>query len=302
MNLCTKGLGLLIGLLMAFPAISRGQLAPDAGAKSFAEGTELLKKADFDGALKAYAEAARTDGDNAQFRQEYMLLRKIIKTRDAITKEANPDKWWQLAVTLRNYYYKYELYKEILPLARQMNEKKKSVESAVVLADAYLTLGQNAEAEKAVSGLDAKDLTPSARLVQGIALARQNKLEAAKAILGQVTMPEKPSPRFMLDLARLKVLCGDKDGGYAALTTAFESVPPGALDSFKAYAKKTPEFAAAADNEQLAKVFQTPSKVKESACSGGKDCGTCPSKGGSCPSGKGSPSCAQEQACPEKAK
>jgi tetratricopeptide (TPR) repeat protein len=286
-------IGLLIASMMVLPTAVLADSSGDTAAKAYAQGTDLLKKADFDGALKAYAIAARDSADNTEYRDQYMLLRRVTKMREAITKEENPKKWMQLAAALRSFYYSNELYEEVLKLARQMNEKEKTIDTAVVLADAYLALGQNPEAEKALGTLDRKALTPQAQALYGIALARQKKADEAKTVLGEIAVPEKASPRLLLDLARLKVACGDVQGGISSLTTAFESTPPSALPSIKAYAAKSVEFEALAKSDQFNKALNTDSKVKESSCSGGSDCGSCPSRG-KCPSGgAGGASCAK---------
>lgn len=289
MRFCSGVACVAVGCLLICPAVVLAADS-DAAAKSFAQGTELVKKGDFDAALKSYAAAARADGDNEAYRQQYMLVRRVTKMRSAIMKETNAKKWWQMAVALRDFYYQYQLYDALLSLAKQMHEKEASVGSATILADAYLSSAQNAEAEKVLAALDKDKLTPQAKVLLGIALARQKKIDQAKAVLKEISIPEKSSPRYMVDVARLKVLCGDASGGNATLATAFESTVPHALDAFKAYAIKSPDFASVAGTEDFAKVLKTASKVTESSCSGGSSCGTCPTRGSCSASGQ---SCAQ---------
>ncbi|MBN1342864.1 MAG: hypothetical protein JXQ73_09310 [Phycisphaerae bacterium] len=290
MNLRLATVGLFLTTLLAgSPTAS----ADDAAAKSAARAADLIKQGDLDGALDAYAAAARADGDNEQYRQQYMLLRRVMKMRTAILKETNEQKWWQMAVSLRSYYYQHELYNEVLTLAKQMHAKKSSPGSATVLGDAYLAVSQNVEAEKALSAVDAKELSPQGKVLLGIALARQKKLDEAKGILKGIEIPkEKVSPRFLLDVARLKILCGDADGAGATLTTAFENTAPSALPGFKTCAKKTPEVGPLAGSATFAKAFAAESKVPESSCSGGSSCGTCPNRG-SCAGSSGGQSCAE---------
>jgi tetratricopeptide (TPR) repeat protein len=283
---------ILVGLVLTvLPATM--VLAADApiseADKNYAEGEALLKKGEFDLALKAFALAAKDDLDNDQYRGQYMLVRRVIKMRKAVAREKNPQKWWQTAVALRSFYYKYDLYEEILALALQMHERKKTPESATVLADAYLALNRNADAEKAMVGVQAKDRAPQAQALLGIAQARQGKVEAAKGVLDGIEIPEGSGPRFLLDMARLRLLCGDQAGCLATLTTTFESTTPSALPTLKTFAKSLPDFASLAKSEQFAKVMKTESKVPESSCSGGSSCSSCANRG-SCPSSSSSAS------------
>lgn len=279
-------IALALAVLMSGPAAA---LAADQATAAYEKGNALLKTGDFKAALKAYAQAARADGDTPTYRQAYMQLRRIMKMRKAIMKESNEQKWWHMAVALRSFYYQNELYKDLLGLAKQMHEKKKEADSATILADAYLMNGKNAEAEAVLN--DTEGLTVQAQVLKGIALARQEKTDAAKAVLTGIKMPEKVSPRFMLDIARLKVLCGDANGGNQTLVKAFENTVPSALPTFKEYAKKAPDFEAIAKTDAFAQAMKTESKVPESDCSGGTSCGSCPSRG-SCGSASAQ-SCAQ---------
>ena len=264
-------------------------LAGSAGrsaAASFAKGMEVLREGDLDGALEAFGSAARAEQDNPLYGQQYMLVRRVLKTREAIAKETDPEKWWRMALALRSFYYAHGLHGEVVGLGRQMHQKQPSVGSATILADAHLALGQNAEAAQALAGVDAKRLTLQAKALLGIALARQKKTERAKALLGQVTVPDDASPRFLFDVARLRMLCGDAEGGLATLKTAFESTTPRALDALRNLARTSGDFASVAGGDAFAEVLTTKSKVVESPCSSGAGCGSCPSRRG-CPSSGG---------------
>jgi len=193
-----------------------------------------------------------------------------------------------MAVALANFYYSRGLYAELLTLAKQMHGKSPTAHSATMVADAYLALGQNAEAERVLAGVDYGRLTLRAKTLLGIALARQKKAGKAKAVLGEIAIPATPSPRFLVDVARLKVLCGEVDGAMATLTSAFKSTSPRALGHLADYVKKHTDFASVATGERFADVLRTESEVVESSCSRGAGCGSCPVRGG-CPSSGGGP-------------
>jgi len=278
-------IGLLLALLVISPSFVSAGIDKEEAAKIFILGKELLKKGDFEGALKAYGEAARCDSMTVKYRQQYMLLRKVMKMRTAIIREENPQKWQRLAKGLRNFYYSNRLYSDLVTLTRKIHEKKNSVESATVLADALLLHGENAEAVKVLTDQKRENLSLHAKVLLGISLGRQKKIEEAHALLDGLAIPEKPSPRFLCDVARLKVLAGDVAGGMVVLTTALESTAPRALSSFKDFVKNTLEFKNLPASANLIKVLKTKSKVSESACSSGSSCGSCPRRG-SCPGSK----------------
>ena len=277
-----------VAVLVAAPTESLVAATGESAGASFAKGMALLRNGDFNGALRAIGTAARAQASPPQYSQYYMLVRRVLKTREAIAKETDPQKWWRLAMGLQGFYCDHGLYGEVVALGKQMHERRPSVGSGMVLADAHLCLGQDAEAERVLSGLDAKMMTPHAKVLLGIALARQKKTNRAKAVLKQIAAPPRSSPQFLFDLARLKVLCGDSQDGLVTLTTAFESTSPAALDALKNQAKTSGDLASLAGGKAFAKVLATKSKVVESSCSRGSGCGSCPSRQG-CPSGSGQP-------------
>lgn len=277
-----------VAVLLAAPTESLVGATGESAGASFAKGMALLRKADFNGALRVIGTAARGKGSPPQYRQYYMLVRRVLKTREAIAKETDPQKWWRMAMGLQGFYCGHGLYGEVVALGKQMHERRPSVGSGMILADAHLCLGQDAEAERVLRGLDAKVMTPHAKVFLGIALARQKKTNRAKTVLKQIASPPRSSPRFLFDLARLKVLCGDAKGGLVTLRTAFESTSPAALDAFKNHVKTSGDLASLAGGKAFAKVLATKSKVVESSCSRSRGCGSCPSRQG-CPSSSARP-------------
>jgi len=272
-------------LLVGFTARAQGDEGEGAGAKAYAQGTALLAKGDLKGALDAFAEAAKAPDQKPAYRTKFNQVRAVLKMQNAITGEADLEKWWKMAVSLRNFYYNLRLYENLLALARQMHERKPSVSTATLVADALLILNRNAEAEKTLVQAGPAKLSQQGRVLLGVAKARQkDKADEAREILASVEISENPSPRFLLDVARLKVLCGDIDGGMATLTSAFEKTNAKGIKGFKAFAKSAPDFDRV-PAARFAKVLATESKVTASSCSGGSSCGSCP-KRGSCGSRK----------------
>ena len=265
-------------LVLAAPGTVFGQDGEaDPGAQIYARGMDQLRQGDFQAAMESLAQAAGAEGAPVEHKRAYLQVRTINRTRKDIADEQDPEKWWGLATRLRNFYYQFRLYDELLALAREMHEHRPSTGTATLVADALLALGRNAEAEATLASVDGESLTTHARLLLGVADARQGKLDEARAILAAVEVPESVSPRFLVDLARLQVLCGHPDDGLATLTTAFETTAPAGLPGFREFVKSTPDFGSVQE-ARFAAALTTESKVSVSSCSGGDDCGSCPSR------------------------
>jgi tetratricopeptide (TPR) repeat protein len=273
---------MIIGLTLVAAALTPNALraaAPDAGARDFADGQALLAKADFDGALKAYAAAAKADTANEEYRAQYSLLRQVIKMRERIDAEKNPEKWLSTAQGLHSFYLDHSIFTEALALERQMHAKLNTAESAAALASTELQMGMNAEAAELLGGLAEDAVTPQARALLGIALARQGKTEQARSVAEKCVLPADAGPGVLWDAARLRALLGDAGEAVKLLVRSFEATPPRHLDMAKQDTKESKDFASLLASAEFAKALETASKVKESGCSGGSSCGNCPSRG-----------------------
>ena len=265
-------IGLLIGALLIFPAMARGESA----AKVFANGKALLAEGDFNGALGAFATAARADQSNREYVTQYTMVRRIIQLRKQLKTETDPKRRQYTADALRSFYVREKIYPEALALDRKVYAKRKDAPSAVRLAETLLAMNQNAEAAEALSQIDPGKATPATRTLLGVALAREGKIDRAKVIARSISLPKDAGPGRAYSAARLYAATGDTDKALRSLTRCFESIPPSLLDGFKAHAKLCPDFADLASTDAFAKVLQTKSKVAESKCSGGSKCAGCP--------------------------
>jgi tetratricopeptide (TPR) repeat protein len=271
--------------------------AGDDPAARFAEGKALLAKGDFDAALAAYAAAAKADPKSEQFRQDHALLRRIIKMRQDVREEKDAKKFEATALALRVFYYDNALFREALGLDQQVLDKLQTVDAAARLAETQLQLDMNAEAAEVLASVPDTDSTPQTEILSGIALARQNRIADAKVMAQKCPKPDQLGPGLLFDLARLHALIGNRDKAVGVLIQCFESTPPSRLEGFKAYAKTCKDLGSlVASAAEFDAVMRTQSKVKESACSSGADCGKCPSKS-SCSGGKTK---ADEKAQPKK--
>ncbi len=261
----------------AMPTVGWASSAERA-AELFAEGRVLLAGADWDGALEAFADAAKADSENQEYRQQYALVRRVLKMRKSIDKEQDPERWATTARALRAFYHEQKIYAESLLLDRQIHTRLGSAESAAMLAETQLLLDMNAESAELLSGLDDEQATRRTLALLGVALARQGKTNEARGVANKCGQPVDASPDLCFDLARLHALLGDPGTALALLTRCFELTPPSLLERARARAKECQAFKSLCSRAAFAKALQAESKVKESGCSSGPSCGKCPSR------------------------
>ncbi len=100
-----------------------------------------------------------------------------------------------------------------------------------------------------------------------------------REIVKGVALGQEPGPQVRYAVARLYAVTGYSAEALAALAGCLESVPPSRQANLKEHAKRCPDFAKLASTEAFAKALDTPSKIPESACSGGSGCANCPMRG-----------------------
>jgi len=263
-------------LLAAFFVLSLGPITTWAGqeeaARRFAEGRALLAQGDFKAALEAFSEAAKGDPENAEYRQEAVVLKRVLSLREQLSTEQ--ENWQQTARALFAYYRSREVWKEAAAVAQLLHDKSPGTESAVLLAEARLAMNQNEEAATLLAGLPADQGTVQTRVLHGLALARAGRLEEARKVAGEIELPKDCPGVVCYYAARLQALLGQADRAVNTLTCAFECTPAGELERLKEQAKACADLAALRTTEGFAKALQTASKVK-----GG--CGGCTA---ACPS------------------
>ncbi len=249
----------------------------ERGVESFTKGKAFLADGQFKEALKEFALAAKHDPENQEYRENYTILRQVLKMRSSLDKETNQEKWLVTAQGLRRFYNTEKLYTEALSLDKKVHEKLNTPESAVQLAHSYLATQNSAEAITLLNTISDK-MPLEGNILLGIANARQGKVAEAKAIADKCKLDDKADPGMAYNLACLFSLLGDDAAALQALTKSFENTPPSKLDVLKDQAKEDTDLARISDKDGFNKTLATKSKIKESSCSGGSNCGSCPSR------------------------
>jgi hypothetical protein len=273
---------LLLCAVLSDPPVGRAETA----AESFARGETLLAKGDCAAALQSYAAAARADRNNPEYVQHYAMLRRIVDLRTRLETEQNPQLWEQMARAVRAFYASERVYAELLMLDRRMHSRLGSGESATMLAETQLAMGEHADAAQTLSALPPAKATAMTQALLGIALVRSGKTDEAKQIAEKLTLPADARPGLTYAAARLYAGIGNSARSLELLGACFETTLPSMLDGFKAHAKDCSEFAAMASSPEFTQALKTKSKLSESKCSGGSSCAGCPMSG-KCPRSQG---------------
>jgi len=252
--------------------------AEDRPGQTVDRGNTLLQKGDFEGALEAFTAAAKADPDNDEYRQQAALIRRVMTLREQLDQEEDAERWVRMATALHGFYHQHKVYSEALTLDQRIHTRLNNADSAAMLARTQLALNEDSAAASLLKDLQAEQATPEVKALFGIALARQGKLEAAKAWAESVELPKDPAPQLLFDLACLRAKIGDTKEALPLLQRSFELTPPSRLADAKTAAQECPDLVTLKNGEAFAAVLETESQVKESGCSHGASCGKCPSR------------------------
>jgi len=270
-------------VVLAAPPVARGETAQQA----FTKGEAQVAQGQFADALESFANAARADRTNPEYLQHYALLRRVVDLRARLTTEDNPQRWQYMAKGLRAFYAGEGLLAELLKLDQELHRRSGTAESAALLGETQLEMGQNAEAVQTLS-LEPDKASETTRALLGVAQARTGNGEAARQTAAKLVLPPGADVQMSYAAARLQAAAGDRAQALALLTSCFEATAPSQTEGFKKHAAQCAEFAALRGTPQFAAVLETKSKVAESKCSGGSSCAGCP-MAGKCPKSQAQP-------------
>lgn len=264
--------------LASLHAATPSAFAATEAEEAFAAGQSALAQADFAAADASLTRAARLAPDNQDYRQEALLLRRVLAVRERLDRLEGTPQWGAAAESLCAYYVDHQAYEEALKLGRQLHTERNTAASAAALAQTLLLMNRNDDAADVLADWTGDRGTVQTRALRGIALAREKRTDAARALAEQVSLDADTPPAAAFDVARLCALLGNEPGATAALTHCLQRTPPSQLDKVRASAKTATDFGTLRQSESFVAVLQTESQVKESACSGGSSCAGCPSR------------------------
>jgi tetratricopeptide (TPR) repeat protein len=278
---------LALGLALSASAVASE--ATENAAATFDQGLVVLSNGDFDGAMKAFKVAAKTDPENQKYRQHVALVSRVKQVRGMLANEKDLAQWAKIAKSLRSFYGDYEIYGEALTLDTKRHAKLCTTGTGVDLADSQLEMNKNADAVKVLSSL--KKSNSRSNVLLGIALARTGDMASAKKLAGAHASKKSDDVQLNFDSACLNSLVGNTALAADQLTIAFEQIPADRLVKVKSYAKKRKDLAGLKAAEYK-NVWTVASKIKASDCGSCSSAGSCGSKSGQ---GAGGGGCGDEK-------
>ncbi len=260
---------------------STAQAGEKVAMQSAAEWVKLaesqLASGDFSASLESYAEAVKADPKSEELKQQYTLLRQVIRVRRMHAVEEDPKKKLKMASALRSFYYDHALYKEALTLDQQTYSDVQSAVSASNLSESHLELDQNGKVISLLSTLPQEQQSMRTHTLLAIALLREDNREDTAVQAARGNKPPEDDPVLCFDLARMYSLLGEVDQSSQMLTRSFQSTLPSQLDIAHARALKHADLELLRHSDLMSQALATKSKVAESACSSKSSCAGCPS-------------------------
>ncbi len=116
--------------MSAVLTVHTGAVQAESAQEFFAAGKASLAKADFQGALRAFANAARRDQENQEYLQQYAMVRQVIALRQRLDTERDDARWEYIARGLHSFYVSNGLLSEALPLDEQRHARLNTTSSA----------------------------------------------------------------------------------------------------------------------------------------------------------------------------
>ena len=100
----------------------------------FQQGNKYLTQGQFPQALQSFAKALKIDSANKKYRQEYLLMRRIIRIRKRLMQTDDLHKWVYMALSLHRFYSSHQIYSELLDIDYKIHTKVNNSRSAALLA------------------------------------------------------------------------------------------------------------------------------------------------------------------------
>ena len=236
----------------------------------------ITEKQDFKAALMVYAKAARANPSSVYYKNQFALLRRIIKMNRALTVETNPKKWTSYAKAVRSYYYTQGYYTQALELDMQAFKKFPEPSFAVNKLESLLLLNKNQQAAELLTHNSLKANTDM-RLstLRLVCLSRTNQTDKALASAESIKIDPRKYPETLLDLARVYKAANKDKLAMACLKQFLEHTVPTALPGMRRMAENCTEFNTLLNTKSFQAVLATQSKVSQSGCTGGSSCASC---------------------------
>ncbi len=252
----------------------------------------ILEQGDYDAALKAYAAAARQNTAEPYYKDQYAILRRVIKMKRAMEKyakqptlsEAKLTKWKSYYQAIRGYYYDQGFYSESISLDKTAFERLKTDSEAINYLESLLILNKTSEAQTLIAkSSDAQKASPGFAALTALLDARAGKTVNVAETEKKLNADPQTNPRGFVYLGCVYQIQDQQKKAFKAIATALENTPPTQITMTRKLIDRMQDFKDVRQEEKYLAAVKTESKVYQSGCTGGSSCNSCSLKD-TCPS------------------
>lgn len=250
----------------------------------------IIEKGDYDSALKLYANAARKYTSEPYYKEQYSILRRVIKMKKAMNSEGaeltelQKKKWTSYYLAVRGYYFAQGYYSESLPLDKKACEVLNIDQSKINYLETLVILDKKELAQKFCSEITGplnekntfKTLSLLAMSING------NAPDAIQELI-KIDVDPKDDPRSMVFSACIYQINNDHAKACKSITEALENTAPTVIPATRKLIENMKPLQEYLESKKLQAALNTESKVYQSGCTGGSSCNSCSLKD-SCPS------------------
>jgi tetratricopeptide (TPR) repeat protein len=261
-----------------FPAADAPSAAPDQGLElqqlESAVRLLMVKDGGYQAALKAYAKAARANPNSQYLRDQFALLRRVIKMQKALQTETNVEKWKSYARAVRAYYYTKGLYKAALALDSTVYEKAPDAQTATQKLESLLLVQKSNDAMALSRALKAQKPV-RLQTLRPVVLAQHGQADAALAAIADLKIDPRQDPTPFVDFARIYWAAKKHEDAYASMRLFLEHTAPTERATSHHMLLGCPDFKSLHKKDAFQAMLATKSKVTQSGCTGGSSCSSC---------------------------
>jgi hypothetical protein len=224
--------------------------------------------------------ASLADPDTPAYAQDAVVLRRVIGLRKVAAQPESTPKWERAAVSLHVFYLRNGLHGEAEALDRRALATLQHADAEARLAETLLEAQRPAEVVALLTTEATWTRGAQHGAYHGIALARLGRYAEAVRVADGLKPAADADPLLLRDVARLEGLLGREQPCATLLVRAFQATPAADLPAFKREVQAHPDFARVKPGDVFTRALATKSAQAATGCSGGSDCGSCPSRGG----------------------
>lgn len=242
----------------------------------------IEKDANYQGALTAYAQAARANPAVQYYRDQFALLRGVSKMQAALASETLPEKWKTYAEAVRVYLYAKGYYQAALAVDQAARAKFSDPYVNVATIETLLLVGQDSQVQplaQSLSQVTGVAIPPRWQTLRPVVMAHTGQADQALAAVAGVKVDPAMDPASLFDLARIYKAAAKKDDALSYLRLFLEHTPPTEMATSRNMITLCADFRDLQDQDAFKTVLATQSKVTQSGCTGGASCSSCALKG-----------------------